>query len=224
MNMIIAIDGPAASGKGTIGRRLANELHLAFLDTGLIYRAATKKIMERNVSPFNIEEVCRVIGDMTVAENNENDLRSPEISKITPHIAGIKQVREILTKIQRDFAHNPPQGYQGAILDGRDIGTIICPDANVKIFITADLRVRAKRRYKELTAQGIKTSFQTVHGDLRRRDEQDASRSIAPLKPAANAVILDTTHLTADEAFVEALAIVNAKMPETRRASGSTPL
>jgi CMP/dCMP kinase len=206
--MIIAIDGPAASGKGTIARRLAEKLRLAFLDTGLLYRAATKRILEQGVSPFNAAAVIEAVGPLTIKDTTTDHLRSPEISSIAPLIAGIPEVREMLVQLQRDFAHNPPAGRRGSVLDGRDIGTTICPDADVKIFVTASLSARAKRRYKELLAQGVKTSFQIVHRDLRRRDEQDVTRATSPLRIADDAVVIDTTDLSADEAFEAALAFV----------------
>lgn len=221
--MIVAIDGPAASGKGTIGRRLAEELGLAFLDTGLLYRAVTKKILEVGVSPFNVRAVVETIGQITLADTSSNELRSPEISSMVPLIAEIPKVREMLVFIQREFAHHPPACKHGSVLDGRDIGTTICPDADIKLFITASLHVRAARRYKELLSQGVKTSFQAVHRDLRRRDEQDASRVASPLRIADDATVLDTTDMSVDEAFEKALAIVTDEVrdgPPARRGAG----
>jgi len=212
--MIIAIDGPAASGKGTIGRKLAAQLGLAFLDTGLLYRAATKRILQQGISPFNVGAVIQSIGNISVEDTAAEDLRTPEISSVTPLIAKIPEVRQTLVHLQREFAHCPPPGKRGSVLDGRDITTIICPDADVKLFITATLLARAKRRYRELLGQGVKTSFQSVHRDLRRRDEEDVSRLVSPLRVAEDAVVLDTTKLSLDEAFAKALAIVNHLRPE----------
>lgn len=206
--MIIAIDGPAGSGKGTIGRMLAGKLNFAFLDTGLIYRAATKRVMDANVSLVDVCAVITTILGLNFDDIIENDLRHPEITKIVPMIARIGRVREILTRMQRDFARNPPGNVRGAVLDGRDIGTVVCPNADVKLFVTADLEARAKRRYDELLAQGVGTSYQSVLWDMRRRDEQDVSREIAPLKPASDAILLDTTKLTINQACAKALAIV----------------
>jgi len=212
--MIIAIDGPAASGKGTIGRKLAAKLGLAFLDTGSIYRAATKRILEQRISPFNVAAVINAIKGLSIEDTTADGLRSPEISNVAPLIAKIPEVREMLIHLQRDFAHCPPEGMRGSVLDGRDIATTICPEAEVKLFITATTLARAKRRHRELLAQGIHTSFRAVHRDLRRRDEEDLSRPTSPLKVAEGAVVLDTTDMSPDEAFERALAIVSRGRPE----------
>jgi cytidylate kinase len=211
--MIIAIDGPAASGKGTIGRKLAAHFGLAFLDTGLLYRAATKRVLQQGISPFNTGAVIETIDQLTIEDTTGENLRSPEISSVTPLIAKIPEVRHMLVHLQREFAYHPPGGLHGSVLDGRDIATVICPEADVKLFITASLSARAKRRYKELLAQGIKTSFQAVHRDLRKRDEEDASRSASPLKVAEDATVVDTTDMSIDEAFAKTLAIVNRAQP-----------
>jgi cytidylate kinase len=212
--MIIAIDGPAASGKGTVGRKLARELGFDFLDTGLLYRAATKRVVERGLSPFNIQQVTDVVARLRMEDTCSRDLRTAEISNLVHYVAEIPQVREILGNLQREFAHRPTSGKCGVVLDGRDIGTVICPDADVKLFITASLYARAKRRYSELRATGQKTSFQAVHRALRRRDQQDASRAISPLRVADDAVVLYTTDMSVDEAFNRSFAIVKAKVHE----------
>jgi cytidylate kinase len=211
--MIIAIDGPAASGKGTIGRRLAAALGLAFLDTGLLYRATTKRVLDQRISPFNLDAVVRTARDVRIEDVAGENLRSPEVSKVTPIIAGIPEVRTILGRLQREFAHKTSPTRSGVVLDGRDIGTVILPEADVKLFITANLHSRAQRRYKELRANGVKTSFQSVHRDLRLRDEQDVKRSASPLRPALDAVILDTTEMSIEEAFAQALDVVRMKTP-----------
>jgi len=220
--MIIAIDGPAASGKGTIGRKLAKEFGLAFLDTGLLYRAATKRVIQRQISPFNLTEVINAIEGLQLDEANAEDLRTPLISSITPVVAQLPGVRDVLAGLQRKFARQPPNEMHGAVLDGRDIGTVICPDADCKLYITASLHARARRRYKELLANGIKTSFQTVHRDLRKRDEQDASRLVSPLIVAEGAVVLDTTDMSVEEAFRRALALVIEKLPKAARGGSAT--
>jgi CMP/dCMP kinase len=206
--MIIAIDGPAASGKGTIGQRLAERLGLAFLDTGLLYRAATKRILARGVSPSDVVSITESIRDLTVQDIIDDGLRSPEVSSTAPLIASIPEVREILSHIQRNFAHNPPAGKLGSVLDGRDIGTTICPNADIKIFITASLEARAGRRYKELTSNGVQISLEKVHQDLEQRDKQDLTRSVSPLRAAHDAVVIDTTDLSPDEALEAALTVV----------------
>lgn len=220
--MIIAIDGPAASGKGTVAKKLAEKLCLAFLDTGLTYRAAAKTVLDKRISPFNRREVALAIANINLTNMSDAELRTPEISNVTPIIAEIVEVREILGALQREFAHNPPAHVKGAILDGRDIGTVICPDADVKLFLTADLYARANRRHRELIARGLKTSFPTVHRDLRRRDQQDAARAIAPLRAAEDAIVLDTTSLSIDQAYERALAIVMEKMPDIAKQWPST--
>jgi cytidylate kinase len=206
--MIIAIDGPAASGKGTIGRRLAEKLQLAFLDTGLLYRAAAKRILDQGVNPSNVAAVIGAVGYLTIEDTSADDLRSPAVSSTASLIAGIPEVRDMLARLQREFAVNPPPGKFGSVLDGRDIGTTICPDADVKIFVTASLDTRAARRLKELLVQGVQTSYQVVYRDVKRRDEQDVSRTTSPLRIADDAVVIDTTDLSADQAFEAALALV----------------
>jgi CMP/dCMP kinase len=213
-NFVIAIDGPAASGKGTIGRRLARELGFAYLDTGLLYRAATKLVVQQGVSPFDIKQVINAVRHICLRDMCSGDLRTPEISDMTPKIAEIPEVREILGQVQRKFALNPPIEKRGVVFDGRDIGTIICPNADVKLFITASLGARADRRFKELIASGRKTSLEEVHNSLHRRDQQDFTRTISPLRAARDAVILDSTDMSVDEAFIAALAIVNQKLYE----------
>ena len=209
--MIIAIDGPAASGKGTVGQKLADTLNFAYFDTGLLYRAATKKVIERGISPFNKEAVVTAVSDLTLSDVNVQGLRDEEIGKVAPVIAAIPEVRDILSRIQRDFAAHPPNDARGAVIDGRDIGTVVCPDADMKVFVTASLQARAKRRYKELLKKKVKTSYQKVHKDLRQRDERDKLRNVSPLVPAPDAYILDTTDLTVDEAFAKLLAIIKER-------------
>jgi cytidylate kinase len=214
--MIIAIDGPAASGKGTIGRRLADQLGLAFLDTGLLYRAAAKIVLENKLDPSDPSQVVNAVKQLRIENLRADGLRTQEISNLSSQIARMPEVRDILGALQREFAHHPPAMKNGAVLDGRDIGTVICPDADVKLFITASLEVRATRRYRELLAGGHKTTFDAVHRDLGRRDQRDSSRSAAPLRTADDAIVLDTTDLTVDEAYHRALSVIMTKTA-TRR-------
>lgn len=191
--MIIAVDGPAASGKGTVARALARHFNLPHLDTGLLYRA----VGARGGEPV---EAARGLAPADLART---DLRSAEAGQAASRVAAIPEVRAALTEFQRRFAAQSP----GAVLDGRDIGTVICPDAAVKLFVVADDEARAARRAAELGSDAA-----TVLAGLRERDARDAGRAVAPLRPAADAVILDTTALSIDEAVARAVALVEARL------------
>ncbi|MFI4985842.1 MAG: (d)CMP kinase [Alphaproteobacteria bacterium] len=204
--MIIAVDGPAASGKGTLARRLAQHFDLAHLDTGLLYRAVGLAVLRAGADPADpaAAEAAAQAFDLValdLAALDEAVLRGDEVGNAASTVAAIPGVRAALWALQRGFAHAPPGGKRGAVLDGRDIGTVICPDAGVKLFVTASLEVRAERRHKELLARGLDSIYARVLADLRARDARDAARSAAPLKPAADAIVLDTSTLDADEAF-----------------------
>jgi cytidylate kinase len=208
--MIIAIDGPAAAGKGTIAERLATHYRLPHLDTGLLYRAVARDTVARG---FDVDEpraagkVARALDPATLADPN---LRGREAGELASRVSVHEPVRTALLKFQRDFAGRPG----GAVLDGRDIGTAICPSADVKIFVTASPEVRALRRTNELRAKGRVVEFERILAEIRERDARDSGRAIAPLKAAPDAHLIDTTHLTADEAFGAALAIVEARRRE----------
>lgn len=216
MNIVIAIDGPAASGKGTIGRAIAKKLNLAFLDTGALYRAVGHIVLSAGHDPADEEQA--ILAAQTLKNTlQEGDLanpalRSDEVGSAASKVSAIQGVRSALLELQRDFAQNPPEGAAGALLDGRDIGTVICPDADAKLFITASAEVRAQRRYKELQSAGIDVTYGAVLTDMRERDERDSNRSIAPLKPAEDAQVLDTSDLSADEALNQALALIEKKL------------
>jgi cytidylate kinase len=202
--MIIAIDGPAASGKGTLGRRLAAHYGLRHLDTGLIYRAVAKAMLDAGQAlddPVLAELAAKTLD---LSRFNDPLLRSDRVGEAASIISAIPAVRAALLEFQKSFAAAPP----GAVLDGRDIGTVICPDADVKIFITASPEARARRRFLELKSQGQTVSEADILADIRRRDERDRTRAIAPLTPAADALSLDTTHLDIEGAFRAALALV----------------
>jgi len=204
---VIAIDGPAAAGKGTLARRLAQELALPYLDTGLLYRAVGRLVLDKGRNPGDpiaAEAAARALRPMDVLRD---DLRGPEADAAAAAVASIAAVRTALLAFQRDFAQE-----RGAVLDGRDIGTVIFPDATVKLFITATIAARAQRRYLELQAKGTAATLDQVESDMRARDEQDATRAAAPLKPADDAIILDTTNLDQDAAFAAALAIIREKL------------
>jgi cytidylate kinase len=204
--MIIAIDGPAASGKGTLGKRLAAHYGLRHLDTGLIYRAVAKAVLNAGHRPDDAACAASAARSLDPAGFNEKALKSPEVGEAASVVSAIPAVRAALLAFQRDFGRAPP----GAVLDGRDIGTVIFPDADVKIFVTATPEVRARRRALELHAADSAVAEADVLDDIRRRDERDMNRSAAPLKQASDAHLLDTTHLDIDAAVRAAIDIVEA--------------
>ena len=204
--MIIAIDGPAASGKGTLGKRLAAHYGLRHLDTGLIYRAVAKSLLDAGHSPGNRARALAAAEALDPNRFEEAALKSQAVGEAASQVSAIAEVRRALLAFQRGFGRTLP----GAVLDGRDIGTVIFPDADVKIFVTATPQVRARRRAVELEAAGGMVNEQEVLADILRRDERDTSRAAAPLKPAPDAHLLDTTHLDIDAAFRAAIDIVEA--------------
>jgi cytidylate kinase len=204
--MIIAIDGPAASGKGTLGKRLAEHFGLRHLDTGLIYRAVAKALLDAGHSPSNRARAVAAAEALDLARLDVPALKSPAVGEAASLVSAIPEVRGALVAHQRNFGRTPP----GAVLDGRDIGTVIFPDADVKIFVTATPEVRAGRRTAELKAGGSMVEPADVLADIQRRDERDSTRAAAPLKPAPDAHLLDTTHLDIDAAFRAAVDIVEA--------------
>lgn len=200
MSFTVAIDGPAASGKGTISRAIAAQFGFAHLDTGLLYRAVGVAMLE-GVEPL---EAARNL-DPQAFENPA--LRTPEVAQAASKVAAIQEVRTALFDFQRAFARRAG----GAVLDGRDIATVICPEAEVKLYVTASAEVRAERRFRELTHNGISTDFNTVLEDVRARDARDADRANAPMKPAEDAVMFDTSKLSIEDAVAQAIALVNAR-------------
>lgn len=210
---VIAVDGPAASGKGTLSRKLAEKLNFAHLDTGAIYRAVSLYLVQQNLDgdAANAVTAAEFIRDnLTLAMLQNPELRTDEIGSMTSRISAIPEVRAILLETQRAFALAPPAPFDGAVLDGRDIGTVVCPDAAVKLYVTADTETRAKRRFMELKSRNIPTSFDEVLADMKIRDERDMNRDTAPLKPAVGAVIIDTSALTPAEALDQALTVARA--------------
>jgi cytidylate kinase len=204
--MIIAIDGPAASGKGTIARQLASVYGLHHLDTGLLYRAVAKATLDAGHAPDDAVHAIEIATKLDPTKFEENALKLQPITEAASVVAAIPQVRQALINYQREFAMRPP----GAVLDGRDIGTVIAPGADVKLFVIASPEVRAARRMLELRARGETVDEREVLADLLRRDERDSRRSVAPLKPAPDAHLLDTTHLGIDAAFRAAVDIIEA--------------
>lgn len=204
--IIIAIDGPAAAGKGTLARRLAAMLKLPYLDTGLLYRATAKRVLESGGDPADVLAATAAAWELSEADTARKDLRDAATSMAASQVASIPAVREALLAYQRSYGN-----ANGAILDGRDIGTVIFPHADVKLFVTASVEARAKRRQAEFEAKGQHMALADVIADVAARDEADRTRAAAPLIPAEDAVLIDTTSMNADEAFVHALAIVKKK-------------
>jgi cytidylate kinase len=202
--VIIAIDGPAASGKGTLGKKLAAHFGLRHLDTGLLYRAVAKTLMDAGQPYDDAAKAAAAAKVIDPARFDEVVLKSHAVGEVASIVSAIPEVRAVLVLFQRQFAAAPP----GAVIDGRDIGTVICPDAPVKIFVTATPEMRARRRAKEFAAQGQAVDEAAVLQDIRRRDERDITRKIAPLKKAADAHLLDTTEMDIDAAFRAAVALV----------------
>ncbi len=202
--MIIAIDGPAASGKGTLARRLAVHYGFAHLDTGLIYRAVAAALLARGVPLSDETAATDIARDLDLHCLDRESLSAREIAEAASRVAAMPTVRIALCDAQRAFAAQPP----GAVLDGRDIGTVICPYADVKLFVTATLDARARRRWAELRAKGDPTPLAVVRVDLSRRDARDRSRRVAPLTPAPDAHLLDTTEMDIDGAFAAALRFI----------------
>ena len=211
--MIIAIDGPAASGKGTIARQLAAVYGLHHLDTGLLYRAVAKAMLDAGYPLDDAARATEAAITLDPTKFEDNALKLAPITEAASVVAAIPQVREALMNYQRGFATRPP----GAVLDGRDIGTVIAPGADVKLFVVASPEVRAKRRVLELRARGETANEDEVLADLLRRDERDSRRTAAPLKAAPDAHLLDTTHLGIDAAFRAAVDIIEAVRADRRR-------
>lgn len=208
MIFVVAIDGPAAAGKGTIARQIAFRFGFDHLDTGLLYRAVGLKAMEIGRGVIDTKVAVRVAGNLSAADLSRSDLRNARVAQAASRVAAEEEVREALIEFQRSFAMR--EG--GVVLDGRDIGTVICPDADVKLFVTASDAVRANRRFAELTDKGAKTTLERVEIDLRQRDLRDKSRETAPLSRAEDAVLLDTTELSIDAAVTEAVAVIEQRL------------
>jgi CMP/dCMP kinase len=202
--MIVAIDGPAAAGKGTLARRLAAHLDFAFLDTGLLYRATALHLREAGAMASDAAAAERAAKQVWAVDLADPRLREEEIAQLASIVAPIPGVRAALRQLQRDFADLPPGGKAGAVLDGRDIGTVVCPHAEAKIFVTASQAERARRRVKELRERGVEAIYGAVLQDMQDRDARDSRRRTAPLRPADDAFVLDTTDLDADTAFAAA--------------------
>jgi cytidylate kinase len=204
---VIAVDGPAAAGKGTLARRLAAELGLPYMDTGLLYRAVGRRVLDRGIDPQDARVAEAEARALTPEDLARGDLRGSLADMAASKVAAIPAVRAALLDFQRRFG-----AAQGAVLDGRDIGTVVFPDARVKLFITASVAERARRRFLELAAHGVAADPAQVEAEIRDRDAQDANRPVAPLKPAPDAIEIDTTALNADQAFNAALALIRKRL------------
>lgn len=206
--MIIAIDGPAASGKGTLGRRIAKTLGLQYLDTGLLYRALAYDMMSRNEDLEDEGLGVRAAENLDIAKYDDEDLRTSQVGEAASVVAKNGAARSALLQFQRNFARQSP----GAVLDGRDIGTVVCPDAPVKIFVTATTQERARRRHRELVLKDAQISLEDVIKDIELRDERDRDRAVAPLTIADDAHLLETTDLDIETALNAALVIIREKI------------
>ncbi|WP_207482107.1 (d)CMP kinase [Arenibaculum pallidiluteum] len=213
--VVIAIDGPAASGKGTLARRVSDRLGFAHLDTGALYRAVGLLTARRGGDPADpaaAEAAARALDAQQLAElMKDPELRGDWAAQAASQVGAVPGVRAALMDFQRGFAARPPGGGAGAVLDGRDIGTVVCPDAPAKLFVTAAVDVRARRRFNELLARGVPAIYDAVLADMKERDARDSQRAVAPLRPAVDAFLLDTSSLDADAAFEAALSFIRSK-------------
>lgn len=204
--LTIAVDGPAASGKGTLSRRLAKHFGLSYLDTGSLYRATALKALDASTQLNDETSVAALAQDFDADFLCDPRLRERGVGEAASQIAGLQKVRDALLSFQRKIAYTAP----GAVLDGRDIGTVVCPDAQVKLFVTASVEERARRRYEELKAKGAAVTLEDIHADIVRRDARDSSRDTAPLLQADDAHLLDTTNLDIETAMNAAVSLINS--------------
>ncbi|MBL4600442.1 MAG: (d)CMP kinase [Rhizobiaceae bacterium] len=202
--LVIAIDGPAASGKGTLARQLGEHLNLPHFDTGLTYRAVAYALLQANL-PLDDEELAvKTAANLDLSKLDRNILSAHEIGTAASKIAVMSRVRQILVEAQRKFAMTPP----GAIMDGRDIGTVVCPDATIKFYVTASPEIRAKRRYDEIIQNGKSADYEEIFADILKRDERDMGRKDSPLRPAEDAHLLDTSKMSIENAFQKAIDLI----------------
>ena len=209
--MIIAIDGPAAAGKGTLGRRLADHFALAHLDSGRLYRAVALKLLRQGKNQEDEQAAIDAASGLSIDELDDQGLRDEGVGRLASVIAAMPSVRHALIGFQREFANHPPGNARGAVIDGRDIGTIVCPQATHKLFVTASVETRAKRRLKELRARGERSIYARILQDMKERDTRDSQRDIAPLAVAVDAFVLDTSELDADAAFQAAFDFITLR-------------
>ena len=207
MSFIVAIDGPAAAGKGTVSKAVAAHFGFAHLDTGLLYRVVGRVALEKIGPSLDEDAVIALLTEVREADLERDDLRTAAVAQAASKVAAIPEVRSALVDFQRKFAARAG----GAVLDGRDIGTVICPDADVKLFVTASAEVRAQRRYQELTDRGENTDFDTVLEDVKARDARDSERAVAPLVAADDAISIDTSGMSIEDAIAAAIVAVDSK-------------
>src|SRR5262245_7099589 len=212
--MIIAIDGPAASGKGTLAKRIAARFGLDHLDTGLLYRAVARDVRRRGGELGDPAAALTAARALDPATLDDPTLRGPDAGEAASIVAGFQEVRTAILDYQRTFARGP----RGAVLDGRDSGTVVCPEADIKIYVTASPEVRARRRYLELKGRGEPADYEIVLADIRRRDERDADRKVSPMRPANDAFLLDTSNLDIEAALDTAVGAILRKVGQSGRA------
>ena len=208
----IAVDGPAASGKHTLARQIAKKYRLLHLDSGKLYRYFALQVYQTKGQKVNYAKLNQALKKLTPKKLKDKRLTSEPVTKIASVISKIKRIRQMLKKVQHDLAYNPPKKFKGSILDGRDIGTVIMPDAHVKVYLTASLNVRAVRRYKEYKKMGVKTTLSKVKSDIKKRDYEDTHRKISSLKPAKDAVLLDSSFYNTRTAFVEIDEVIRKRI------------
>ena len=211
--LVVAIDGPAASGKGTLARRLAARFGFAHLDTGKLYRAAALGVIEAGGDPADVGGAEKAARNLDVSRLSDPRLSDEDVGSAASVVAAIPAVRAALLDFQRGFARHPPPPARGAVLDGRDIGTVVCPDAHLKLFVTASAESRAERRVKELRERGAAAIYDAVLQDMRERDARDSERQVAPLSAAPDAVTIDTTLLDADQVLEQAANLLARLCP-----------
>ncbi len=212
--VVIAVDGTAASGKGTLAKRLAKHFGFAHLDSGSLYRLTALAVVAAGGNPENEADAVAAAHAVDPAQANDPAIRSDRIAAVASIVAALPAVRAVLLDFQRHFAADPPAGAPGAVIDGRDIGTIVCPEAPAKLFVDAKPQTRAHRRWLELQAFGVAADEQAVLAEILARDARDRQRAVAPLRPAADAILLDTSELDIDAAFAAALALVSPKIED----------
>ncbi|MDE1148802.1 MAG: (d)CMP kinase [Azospirillaceae bacterium] len=214
-SFVVAIDGPAASGKGTLARRLAATLGFAHLDTGALYRAVGLTVLRAGHAPDDVPAAITAARGLDAATvlplMNDPALRQDAVATAASKVSVVPEVRAALLDFQRNFASHPPAGAKGAVLDGRDVGTVVCPGAPAKLYVTADVEVRARRRLSELRNTGAEAIYEAVLEDMKVRDARDSQRAVAPLKPAVDAFLLDTSMMDAEQAFIAAMDFIRSR-------------